>query len=112
MGKIERTSLSRRDVLAGVAGLTFAFSIPGALFSRMGVALAEGESAPRAIGAWATISPDGAIVLAIPVAEMGQGSLTGLATVFADELDADWSRVAITYPRTVRAIERAAKQGV
>src|SRR4029077_1587419 len=60
-------------------------------------ALAEGGT-PAAIGAWVTIGADGAIVLAIPVAEMGQGSLTGLAMVFAEEMDADWSRVSTTYP--------------
>src|SRR5580658_7789012 len=100
MGKIERNpngALSRRGFLAGSAGLTFALSIPGALFVRPAAALAEG-GAPAALGAWVTISPDGAIVLTIPVAEMGQGSLTGLAMVFAEEMDADWSRVSTTYP--------------
>src|SRR6202171_5550395 len=100
MGKIERNpsgTLSRRGFLEGSAGLTFALSIPGALLMRPAAALAEG-GAPAALGAWVTISPDGAIVLAIPVAEMGQGSLTGLAMVFAEEMDADWSRVSTTYP--------------
>ena len=100
MGKIERNpngTLSRRGFLEGAAGLTFALSIPGALFVRPAAALAEGAT-PGAVGAWVTIGPDGAIVLAIPVAEMGQGSSTGLAMVFAEEMDADWSRVSITYP--------------
>src|SRR5580704_11744033 len=99
-GKIGRNpngTLSRRGFLEGAAGLTFALSIPGALFVRPAAALAEG-GAPAAIGAWVTIGADGAIVLAIPVAEMGQGSLTGLAMVFAEEMDADWSRVSTTYP--------------
>jgi isoquinoline 1-oxidoreductase beta subunit len=100
MGKIERNpngAMSRRGFLAGSAGLTFALSIPGALFVRPAAALAEGGT-PAALGAWVTIGADGAIVLAIPVAEMGQGSLTGLAMVFAEEMDADWSRVSTTYP--------------
>src|SRR5580704_4730437 len=100
MGKIERNpngTLSRRGFLEGAAGLTFALSIPGALFVRPAAALAEGGT-PAALGAWVTIGADGAIVLAIPVAEMGQGSLTGLAMVFAEEMDADWSRVSTTYP--------------
>src|SRR6204780_19680 len=100
MGKMERNpqgALSRRGFLGGAAGLTFALSIPGALFVRPAAALAEGGT-PAALGAWVTIGPDGAIVLAIPVAEMGQGSLTGLAMVFAEEMDADWSRVSTTYP--------------
>jgi isoquinoline 1-oxidoreductase subunit beta len=91
------TTLSRRGFLEGAAGLTFALSIPTAVILRPAAALAEGGS-PASIGAWVTISPDGAIVMAIPVAEMGQGSSTGLAMVFAEEMDADWSRVSIVYP--------------
>src|SRR5580698_975461 len=98
LGKHERTSdVSRRGFLEGTAGLTFALALPTSLFARTAAALAE-DGAPAAVGAWVTISPDGAIVLAIPVAEMGQGSSTGLAMVFAEEMDADWSRVSITYP--------------
>ena len=100
LGKIERVSegtLSRRGFLQGTAGLTFALTLPTALFVRPAAALAD-AAAPAAVGAWVTIAPDGAIVLAIPVAEMGQGSSTGLAMVFAEEMDADWSRVSITYP--------------
>jgi len=100
MGKIERNTngtLSRRGFLQSSAGLTFALTLPTALFARPVAALAD-NATPAAIGAWVTISPDGAIVIAIPVAEMGQGSSTGLAMVFAEEMDADWSRVSITYP--------------
>jgi isoquinoline 1-oxidoreductase subunit beta len=97
MNKIDCTMISRRGFLEVSAGLTFALSIPGALIVRPAAALAEG-GAPASIGAWITISPDGAIVMAIPVAEMGQGSSTGLAMVFAEEMDADWSRVSIVYP--------------
>src|SRR5216683_6051968 len=95
--------ISRRGFLGGAAGLTFALSIPGALIARPGAALAAGEVA-QSIGAWVTISPDGAIVVAVPAAEMGQGSLTGLAMIFAEELDADWSRVSTTYPPVIPSI--------
>src|SRR6204780_2952 len=98
MAKIERNpngTLSRRGFLGGSAGLTFALSIPGALFAPR-VALAD--NAPAAIGAWVTIGADGAIVLAIPVAEMGQGRLPGPAMVFAEEMAADGWRVSTTSP--------------
>jgi isoquinoline 1-oxidoreductase subunit beta len=99
---IDRTMISRRRFVEG-AGLTFALSIPSALILRPAAALAEGES-PASIGAWVTIGPDGAIVVAVPAAEMGQGSLTGLAMIFAEELDADWSRVTTTYPPVIPSI--------
>src|SRR5580658_7245166 len=98
MGRIKRHSvMSRRVFLQGSAGLTCPLNIPGALFTRPAAAQVQG-GAPASIGAWVTISADGAIVMAIPVAEMGQGSSTGLAMVFAEEMDADWSRVSIVYP--------------
>ena len=99
MGKINRTSeISRRGLLEGAAGLTFALTIPGALVMKPAAALAQGTTPPASIGAWVTISPDGAMVMAIPVAEMGQGASTGLAMVFTEEMDADWSKVSVVYP--------------
>jgi isoquinoline 1-oxidoreductase beta subunit len=62
------------------------------------------DGSPVSIGAWVTISPDGAIVVAVPAAEMGQGSLTGLAMIFAEELDADWSQVTTTYPPVIQSV--------
>src|SRR5580700_8576273 len=97
MNMVDRTTISRRGFLEGAAGLTFALTVPTSLILRPAAALAEGGS-PASIGAWVTIGPDGAIIMAIPVAEMGQGSSTGLAMVFAEEMDADWSRVSIVYP--------------
>jgi isoquinoline 1-oxidoreductase beta subunit len=104
MGIIERHpngKISRRNFLHGAAGLTFALSIPGDLLTKPAMAAGDG---PQAIGAWVTISPDGGIVFALPVAEMGQGSLTGLAMVCAEELDADWAKVTTTYPPVIPAI--------
>jgi isoquinoline 1-oxidoreductase beta subunit len=104
MGIIKRHpngKISRRNFLHGAAGLTFALSIPGALLTKPAMAAGDG---PQSIGAWVTISPDGGIVFAIPVAEMGQGSLTGLAMVCAEELDADWAKVTTTYPPIIPAI--------
>jgi isoquinoline 1-oxidoreductase beta subunit len=44
---------------------------------------------------WARIAPDGAITIMAPAAEMGQGTMTALAMIFAEELDADWNKVAV-----------------
>jgi isoquinoline 1-oxidoreductase subunit beta len=93
---------TRRGFLGGAAGLGFALSIPAALLARPGAAVAGREAYP--IGAWVTIAPDDTIIIAVPAAEMGQGSLTGLAMIFAEELDADWSRVSITYPPVIPSV--------
>ncbi len=57
------------------------------------LATAAGE---HALGGWLKISADDRVWVVMPKSEMGQGVHTGLAMVLADELDADWARVAIT----------------
>src|SRR5438105_4643085 len=83
--------LSRRAFLAG-SGLTFAITLVPGVFGRAGAAFAA--DAPTAVGAWLTIGTDNSIVISSPAAEMGQGTMTGLLQLFADELDADWSKVS------------------
>ena len=53
---------------------------------------AEGETGP--FGAFVRIAPDGAVTLVCKHIEFGQGSHAGLAAIVAEELDADWSKVA------------------
>ncbi|MBS0338706.1 MAG: xanthine dehydrogenase family protein molybdopterin-binding subunit, partial [Proteobacteria bacterium] len=50
------------------------------------------------IGAWVVIRPDETVVVRIARSEMGQGSLTGLAQMVAEELECDWNRVTTEYP--------------
>lgn len=82
---------SRRGFLKG-AGLVF--SLSAGWLGEMPAAQAAGR-AGRAIGYWVEIAADGAIRIAVPAAEMGQGALTALAMIVAEELDADWSRVSV-----------------
>lgn len=91
----EGATYSRRDFLktAGT-GLTFAL-----VLGPTGVQAFSGHGpGPRrasAIGAWVTIDADGGILILNPAAEMGQGSMTALPVIVAEEMDADWSRVRI-----------------
>jgi len=48
----------------------------------------------RAFNGWLRIGLDDRVTVMVPKSEMGQGVLTGLAMVLADELDADWARVS------------------
>src|SRR5215475_5087304 len=83
------TTLSRRSFVGGAAGLTFAFTL-GAV-GRVPDALGATQAAK--INAWVSIGTDGTVTILCPSAEMGQGVLTSLPLVLAEELDADWSKV-------------------
>ena len=50
------------------------------------------------VGVWVVIRPDNTTVIRIARSEMGQGTLTGLAQLVAEELECDWSKVSTEYP--------------
>src|SRR5262249_9983944 len=82
--------LHRRDFVKGAAGLTFAVALGGGFLRFSSQALAAETSK---LNAWVSIGTDGTVTILCPSAEMGQGVLTSLPLVLAEELDADWSRV-------------------
>lgn len=88
-------SVSRRNFLVGsaaaVGGLSLGFHLP-----LPGKALAA-DAVPE-INAWVVVKPDETVVIRIARSEMGQGTLTGLAQLVAEELDCDWARVTTEYP--------------
>ncbi|WP_151638905.1 xanthine dehydrogenase family protein molybdopterin-binding subunit [Noviherbaspirillum aerium] len=89
-------SPSRRRFLgtsaAAFGGLMVGFHIPFA-----GTAAAQGGVPPE-INAWVVVKPDDTVVVRIARSEMGQGSLTGLAQLVAEELDCNWAKVTTEYP--------------
>ena len=87
-------NVSRRRFLAGAGGLTFCVAI-GTDGIRL---ISEAQaSASRALNAWVRIAPDGVVTILSAGAEMGQGSMTSLPLIVAEEMDADWSKVAIEW---------------
>jgi isoquinoline 1-oxidoreductase beta subunit len=88
---------SRREFLkttgaVGAMALTIGFEWLGP--SRRSVA-ATAPAADFAPNAFVRIAPDGSVTVIAKHVEMGQGAYTGIATVLADELDADWARVRV-----------------
>ena len=85
---------SRRQFLVGAAaagaGLTIGFHVPMGLASR---ALAADTANP--INAYLRIGPDGTVTVLSAHMDGGQGIYTGVATLVAEELDADWSQVRV-----------------
>jgi isoquinoline 1-oxidoreductase beta subunit len=94
------TTLSRRQVMIGAAGLSFAFALDG----RVDAAVLGLERAGRTLSPWVSIAPDGTITIMSAATEMGQGSLTSLPLILAEELDADWSKVKIVTAPPIEAI--------
>jgi isoquinoline 1-oxidoreductase subunit beta len=86
---------SRRGFLKGAAataaGLTIGFYWSGPL-SR---ALADTAAKDFAPNAFLRIAPDNSVTVIAKHLEMGQGTYTGLATVVAEELDADWAQIRV-----------------
>jgi isoquinoline 1-oxidoreductase beta subunit len=90
---------SRRSFMKMAGGLVVAFHIPFDAMAAERTPIAKGASgATPEVNAWVVIKPDDSIVIRIARSEMGQGTLTGLAQLVAEELDADWSKVTTEYP--------------
>ncbi|HYG47888.1 MAG TPA: molybdopterin cofactor-binding domain-containing protein [Allosphingosinicella sp.] len=90
----ETRGISRRTLLvsggAG-AGLILAWAIWPRSYEHS-LRAGEGE---QAFNAFLKIGNDGRVLVAVPQAELGQGSWTGLAQILADELGADWRTVGV-----------------
>ena len=88
--------MNRRSFVIGTAavggGLALGLELP---FGPRGASATVGG--PE-INAWVVIQPDETVVIRIAKSEMGQGTITGLAQLVAEELECEWSKVTIEYP--------------
>ncbi len=100
---VRAASVSRRDFLASTAAtagsLVVGFHVPR-------VASAATQLGSPEVNAWVVVKPDDTVVIRIARSEMGQGTLTGLAQLVAEELDCDWSRVTTEYPTPAQNLAR------
>ena len=78
-------------------GLSLGFRLPFGLAAAQAAESLPADSVPE-INAWVVIRPDDTVVIRIARSEMGQGTLTGLAQLVAEELECDWSKVTTEYP--------------
>jgi isoquinoline 1-oxidoreductase beta subunit len=89
--KTRTAKLSRRTFMVGSAaaggGLALGFHLP------FGLSPAMAQDAGTEVNAWVLIKPDDTCVIRIARSEMGQGTLTGLAQLVAEELECDWKKV-------------------
>jgi isoquinoline 1-oxidoreductase subunit beta len=94
--------LSRRQVMIGAAGLSFAVAL-GRL-DDASAASPAGDMTGKPLSPWVSIASDGTISIMSPATEMGQGSTTSLPLIIAEELDADWSKVRIVPAPPIEAL--------
>jgi isoquinoline 1-oxidoreductase beta subunit len=96
------SSVSRRGFLGAGAGLVLGFYLPSRSRAEVG--------AESKIGAWVRIGSDDSITLMIHKTELGQGTVTALSQLLAEELECDWKKVHTEFPPVDRAY--GAFQGV
>jgi isoquinoline 1-oxidoreductase subunit beta len=85
-------SISRRDFLKGSL-LTIAVTV-----TPFGTKLLSAKEVGKAVfgpTAFFELTPDGIVTVVIPNSEMGQGVMTALSMIVADELEADWSQIRV-----------------
>jgi isoquinoline 1-oxidoreductase beta subunit len=105
MNKHVSPRMNRRAFIIGSAtvgaGLAIGLDIPFG-----GPAVVRAADGSPEIGAWVVVRPDDAVVIRVARSEMGQGSLTGLAQLVAEELECDWTKVTTEYPTPGQSVAR------
>jgi len=97
-------TMTRREVIAGAGGLVFALTIHP-------LAAQTARQSPLALTAWVRLNSDNSMIIYSPSAEMGQGAMTAMPLILAEELDADWSLVDVEYSPIIREIYGRRRQG-
>jgi isoquinoline 1-oxidoreductase subunit beta len=100
MPKLNRRAFVIGTAAAG-AGLALGLDIPFG-----GPAVARAADGSPEVNAWVVIRPDDTVVIRIARSEMGQGTLTGLAQLVAEELECDWSKVTTEFPTPGQSVAR------
>jgi len=105
MNKHVSPKMNRRAFVIGTAavgaGLAIGLDLPFG-----GPTVVRAADGSPEIGAWVVVRPDDTVVIRIARSEMGQGSLTGLAQLVAEELECDWSKVTTEYPTPGQSVAR------
>src|SRR5690242_21964124 len=105
MNKHVSPQMNRRAFVVGTAavgtGLALGLDLPFG-----GPAVVRAADGSPEVNAWVVIRPDDTVVVRIARSEMGQGTLTGLAQLVAEELECDWSKVTTEFPTPGQSVAR------
>jgi isoquinoline 1-oxidoreductase subunit beta len=97
--KTDRRSFIIGSAAVG-AGLALGLKIP------FGTAVVRAQDGSPEINAWIVVRPDDTVVIRVARSEMGQGTITGLAQMAAEELECNWSKVTTEYPTPGQSVAR------
>lgn len=100
----ERATISRREFLITTATAGAGLSL--GLYLPLGNSGELADEVIPEVNAWVVIEPDDTVIIRIARSEMGQGSLTGLSQLVAEELECDWSKVKTEYPTPGQSLAR------
>jgi isoquinoline 1-oxidoreductase beta subunit len=88
--------MNRRSFIVSSAavtgGLALGFELP------FGTKVVRAQDGSPEVNAWVVIQPNDTVVIRMARSEMGQGTITGLAQLVAEELECDWKKVTYEYP--------------
>jgi isoquinoline 1-oxidoreductase beta subunit len=101
----QHVKLNRRAFVIGTAAAGTGLAL-GLDFPFGGPTVVRAADGSPEVNAWVVIRPDDTIVIRIARSEMGQGTLTGLAQLVAEELDCDWSKVVTEFPTPGQSVAR------
>jgi isoquinoline 1-oxidoreductase subunit beta len=97
--KLNRRSFFITAAAAG-GGLALGLDLP------FGYKKAAAQATTPEIGAWVVIKPDDTVVIRVVRSEMGQGTVTGLCQLVAEELECNWDKVTWEYPTPGQSVAR------
>jgi isoquinoline 1-oxidoreductase beta subunit len=102
-----KTSVTRRQFVVAsspaAGGLAISVAFPGlADAASIGPQAWGPDNAPNEVNAFLAIGPDGSILIRSPHQEMGQGAITALPMIVAEELECDWSKVKVEHASPAR----------
>jgi isoquinoline 1-oxidoreductase beta subunit len=98
-------NINRRKFIIGSAAVGGGLAIGFDLAKGPARAAASAAAGPE-LGVWVVIKPDDTVVIRMVRSEMGQGTITGLAQLVAEELECDWSKITTDYPTPGQSVAR------
>jgi isoquinoline 1-oxidoreductase beta subunit len=97
--------VSRRSFIVGSAAVGGGLAL-GLRLPPFGPGVVRAADGSPEVNAWVVIRPDDTVVIRMARSEMGQGTITGLAQMVAEELECDWKKIVYEYPTPGESVKR------